>query len=675
MFDKILIANRGEIAVRVIRTCRKMGIATVAVYSDVDFRSLHVEASDESVHIGPPPPSESYLCKERIIETALSRGCQAIHPGYGFLSENPDFARMVTEAGLVFIGPSAETIARLGDKIAAKVLAMNVGAPVVSGHHRAVSNAEEATIIAESLGYPLLLKPAAGGGGRGMRIISSKSDIRDAFAACQDETRKGFADDRVFIERYIPRPRHIEVQIIGDKHGNIVYFPERECSVQRRYQKILEESPSAAVDDSIRRAMGDVACRLAQEAAYHNAGTVEFILDREGHFYFLEINTRLQVEHPVTEMVTSLDLVELQIRVAAGEALPVTQSDIQANGWAMEARVCAEDPRRDFLPTIGMITRYATPRGKGVRVDSGVSAGSLVTIYYDSLLAKVITHGQDREDAREKLVQSLNGFHLEGLTTNVDFVNAVINHSKFMAGDISTDFVNENFPNGKSTDEPSISKVHYMATAALLIYHVRKGLVIESLRPMAAKIGTKQVFGAAARYVIKGDKYLFRVRLEGNQSSRMWKITVDDASYEVETPEFEFYRRRLRLKIDGRYQMFRTRYQEQHIQVFFDGLVITFEIYSPREWELSSFMPVQAEAAFENVLRCPMPGLVTQVWVSPGKFVRKGEELLRIESMKMESGIAAPYDGEVERVLVTPGKTVDADEALLEFKSIAPANL
>jgi len=675
VFEKILIANRGEIAVRIMGTCRAMGIRTVAVYSDVDFRSLHVEASDEAVHIGPPAAADSYLCKEKLIEAALSRGCQAIHPGYGFLSENHEFARMVVQAGLVFIGPSAEAIAQLGDKIAAKALAISVGAPVVPGHHQSLSSVEEAVATAEKIGYPLLLKPASGGGGRGMRIIYSQSEIEDAFTSSQTETTKAFADNRMFMERYIPRPRHIEIQIMADKHGNVVHFPERECSIQRRYQKIVEESPSLAINEPIRRTMGELACRLARKAGYTGAGTVEFITDENKNFYFLEMNTRLQVEHPVSEMVTSLDLVEWQLRIAAGEPLPLMQSEINAHGWAMEARICAEDPRRGFLPTVGMITRYATPRGKGVRVDSGVRAGSVVTIYYDSLLAKVITHGENREEARERLVQSLNGFHLEGLITNVDFVNAVINHRHFVGGDISTNFVEENFPNGQPVDEPALEKHHYMAIAAILIYHVRKGLVVESLKPMAAKIGRRPPAPTATEYVLKGEGCLFNVRLEGDQASRSWKIAVDDTSYYVETPEFEFYRRRLKLKINGRYQMFRSRYQEQHIQIFFCGLIVTFEIYTRREWELSAYMPVERTPVRENVLRCPMPGLVTHVCVQPGQLLRKGDEVLRIESMKMESAIAVPFDGEVEAVLVAPGKTVDTDEVLVRFRSIANVSL
>jgi len=674
LFAKILIANRGEIAVRIIRTCRSMGIGTVAVYSDVDARSLHVEASDEAIYLGPPPAAESYLSKEKIIEAALSTGCEAIHPGYGFLSENQDFAQLVSDAGLLFIGPPPVAIARLGDKIAAKELARKAGVPVVPGHHEALSHADEAVAIAERLGFPVLLKPAAGGGGRGMRVVSDREEMVTAFSESRDESGKSFADNRIFMEHYIVCPRHIEIQIIADRYGNTLHLGESECSIQRRHQKLIEESPSVAVSAALRNQMGSVACALAREVGYVSAGTVEFILDQDNNFYFLEMNTRLQVEHPVTEMVTSLDLVALQLQVAAGERLPVSQEQIEPVGWAIEARVCAEDPQRDFFPTIGMITRYAIPKGKNVRVDSGIGPGSVVTIYYDSLLAKVIAYGQDREQARHALVHSLNGFHLEGLITNVDFLNAVVEHPAFIAGDLSTDFIEEHFQDGKAKIEPSLKKLHYMAIAAVLIHHVRKSLVRESLRPMAATVGGKPTPQAVTHYVLSADEHVFNISLQGDQIRRSWKILIERYPYEVETPEFEFFRRRLKLTIDGESQMFRVRYQEHHIQMFFSGLVRTFQIYSPREWELSRYMPREKEAIVENVLKCPMPGLVTHIRINPGQFVRKGQEVLRIESMKMESGIVSPCDGQVEAVMVSSGQPVDTDEILLKFAMNAVAD-
>jgi propionyl-CoA carboxylase alpha chain len=441
MFSKILIANRGEIAVRIIASCKRMGIKTAAVYSETDFRSLHVTQADEAVQLGGARPSESYLDKAKIIETALATGCQAIHPGYGFLSENASFAEMVVSAGLTFIGPPATVIAALGDKIAAKKLAHAAGVPTVPGHMSAVQSLQEATVVAEQVGYPVLLKPAAGGGGKGMRVVTRPEELASALSMCQQETRKAFGDDSIFIERCIQKPRHIEIQVMADCHGNVIHLGERECSIQRRYQKIIEESPSTAIDEASRARMGAMACGLAREAGYVNAGTVEFILDQSGEFYFLEMNTRLQVEHPITEMVTSQDLVELQLRVADGQVLPIAQEDVTFTGWAMEARICAEDPDRGFIPSVGLITRYAAPRGNHVRVDSGIAAGSTIGVFYDPMLAKVITWGSNREAARKKMIQALNGYHVEGVTTNIDFVNRVITHPAFIHGDLSTDFI------------------------------------------------------------------------------------------------------------------------------------------------------------------------------------------------------------------------------------------
>ncbi|MDA8137154.1 MAG: acetyl-CoA carboxylase biotin carboxylase subunit, partial [Desulfobacteraceae bacterium] len=441
MFNKILIANRGEITVRVIQTCKRLGIGTVAVYSAPDFRSVHVIEADEAMELGGARPAESYLNKEKIIETALKTGCQAIHPGYGFLSENAAFAEMVVKAGLTFIGPPAPVIATLGDKIAAKKLAVAAGVPTVPGHLEAITSLEEASAVAQEVGYPVLLKPAAGGGGKGMRTVDEPGQLAGALKACQQETLKAFGDDSIFIERFIRSPRHIEIQIMADMHGNIVHLGERECSIQRRYQKIIEESPSTVLDAALRKKMGTMACELARKAGYVNAGTVEFILAPDNQFYFLEMNTRLQVEHPVTEKVTGLDLVELQLRIADGGVMLLSQEKVQLSGWAFEARICAEDTDKGFVPSVGLITRYAEPRGPQVRVDSGVAAGSTVHLFYDSMLAKVITWGEDREQARQTMVQALNGYHIEGVHTNVDFVNRVMTHPSFISGDLSTNFI------------------------------------------------------------------------------------------------------------------------------------------------------------------------------------------------------------------------------------------
>ncbi len=668
MFEKILIANRGEIAVRIARTCKRLGIRTVAVHSEIDARSQHVQAADEAVCIGPPSSDRSYLAQDKIIAAALDHGCAAVHPGYGFLSENPVFAEKVARAGLVFIGPPTPAIAALGDKVAAKALAVQAQVPVVPGILKPAATPDEALAGAEEIGFPVLLKPAAGGGGKGMRIVASRDELAAAMQAGRAETRKAFGDDRVFVEKYIPAARHVEIQIIGDRHGTVIHLGERECSLQRRYQKIVEESPSVAVDADLRQRMGACACRLAHAADYTNAGTVEFILDAEGRFYFLEMNTRLQVEHPVTELVTGLDLVELQLRVAAGERLPLRQEDVAWNGWAVEARICAEDPARGFLPSTGMITRYSPPQGANIRLDSGVEAGSLVSVFYDSLLAKVIAWGETRQNAIDALVRALNGYHIEGPATNVDFVNAVLTHPEFVAGNLSTAFIETHFEKGLPKEPPPLERLHCMAMAATIVYHNRQSLTRESLKPMAAQVGAAHASLECNPYMVRCRQDVFEVCLRKDPPPHAWTVTVDGIAYAVVTPEFEFYRRRLRLKINGRSHMFRLYYQYSFFGVAFCGTARIFEVFAPREWALARHMPAARDEALENALLCPMPGLVVEVRVKKGDRVYRGQDLVSIESMKMESFVASPCDGEVEEVLAVPGQAVEADEVLVKFR-------
>lgn len=668
MFEKILIANRGEIAVRIIKTCNRLGIKSAVVYSEVDFRAPYVKAADSSCLIGPARAQDSFLNPEKIIRAAFAHGCQAVHPGYGFLSENANFARMAEEEGLVFIGPPPEAIALLGDKTASKTLAINTGVPVVPGKGNPVETLEEAIDACHEIGFPVLLKPAAGGGGRGMRIVMNIDELPEALESCKVETLKSFGDDRVFVEKFIVRPRHIEIQIMADRFGNVIHLGERECSIQRRYQKIIEETPSVAIDEALRQKIGQTACDLARAAGYTGAGTVEFILDNEKNFYFLEMNTRLQVEHPVTEMVCGLDLVELQIRVAAGEPLPLKQEDVSINGWSIEARICAEDPSRGFLPTTGMITRYAAPQGRNVRVDSGVDAGSAVTIHYDSLLAKVAAWGADREDARKTLIKALNGYHIEGVITNVDFANSILAHPAFVSGALSTDFINEHFEDGKSKIPPSKENLHYMAMAALLVYHSRRNQVRNSLKHMLPSVGGGETSQSIIEYVVRAAPDVFKIALKVSKDLRTWNISVDGKTYQIVAPDFEYYRRRLKLQIDGVSHLFRLQYQENHIRAFFSGIVRTFEIYTPLEWSVAHFMLSEVKTSQENVLRCPMPGLITAVSVEEGTMVRKGQELLRMESMKMESSVAAPRDAEIEKIMIKPGQAVETDEALMKFK-------
>ncbi len=665
MFEKILIANRGEIAVRILQTCRKMGIRSVAVYSDIDFRNLHVTHADEAVPLGGTRPGESYLVKEKIIEAALKTNSQAIHPGYGFLSENAEFARMVSDAGLTFIGPSAEVISALGDKIAAKKLAAESGIPTVPGLSESITSFEEALSACEQIGFPVLLKPAAGGGGKGMRIVTDAESLKSALSFCQAETRKAFADDRIFIEKYISRPRHIEIQILADAHGNVLYLGERECSVQRRYQKIIEESPSVFLDKILRRKMGKLSCELARKAGYVNAGTIEYIMDQDRNFYFLEMNTRLQVEHPVTEMVTGLDLVELQIRIADREPLPLQQEDVEIRGWAMEARICTEDPGRGFIPSVGLITRYGYPKGENIRVDSGICAGSNINVYYDSMAAKVISWGEDREKARKNLVGALNRYHIEGVQTNIDFVNRILGHSAFVNGDLSTDFIPQHIEN----NEMPVSRENlvYMAIATTMVYHTREILIRDSLQPMRPQVGKPVGSQKAHEYIVKNENNIFRIRLQKETGELQWIAWIDDRKYAIEAPPFEFYRRRLKLHINGEPHYFRIQYSGNFIGAAFCGITGTFEIYSPREWKLAEYMPSPAEKVPDNLLLCPMPGLIVDIKVKKGDRIFKGQELLIIESMKMESGVASPCEGHIEDIKVSRGDAVETGAVLMSF--------
>lgn len=670
MFKKILIANRGEIAVRIIRTCRRIGVRTVAVYSDADNRSMHRQMAGEAVHIGGSNSRESYLDIDKIISVALDTGCDAVHPGYGFLSENPHFARAVQSSGLIFIGPPATVVAAMGDKITSKELAVKAKVPVIPGHGEPLSDEDEALTIADSLGYPVLLKPAAGGGGKGMRIVYAPEEMEAAFIASRQEARKAFGDARVFLERYIERPRHIEIQILADAHGSVIHLGERECSVQRRYQKVIEEAPSPALRPDTRRRMGQAACDLASMAGYVNAGTIEFILEGEENFYFLEMNTRLQVEHPVTEMITGLDLVELQLRIANGEKLPLSQEEIKYDGWAMEARICAEDPKKDFMPSTGMISRYAEPRGSAVRVDSGVGIGSAVGIYYDSMIAKVICHGKNRELARLGLVEALNGYHIEGVVTNIDFVNSILCHPRFARGDLFTGFIAEHFEGGRPLQPQEGRYLELAALATTVLYHVRMAALRDSLEPMISRIGGSKDMQGVCSYIVRAENDIFEVEIEGEPQSRRWvfESRVNGRRHEVQTPPFEFYRRRLKLWIDGKVHRFRMRIEKSFIFVSFCGMARLFEVYTPKEWDLMKYMPATRKEDAKNVLACPMPGQVIEVLVKSGDRVYRGQNLMVLESMKMESDVASPVDGIVTAVHVVAGQSVEVDQSLIQFE-------
>ncbi len=669
MFKKILIANRGEIAIRIMRTCNRLGIGTVAVYSDADSRSLHRQFADEAVHIGPSASQQSYLVIDKIIEAAKQTGAEAVHPGYGFLSENAAFAKAVAAAGMTFIGPPTEAVQLMGDKITSKELAKNAGVPVIPGHIEAIADEEEALKIAAEIGYPILLKPAAGGGGKGMRIVHQPEDMKDALAASRKETQKAFGDTRVFVERYIEQPRHIEIQILADVHGNVVHLGERECSIQRRYQKVIEEAPSPAVGPELRERMGKAACDLARTAGYVNAGTVEYVMDADQNFYFLEMNTRLQVEHPVTEMITGLDLVEMQLRIASGEPLPFTQREVRMQGWAIEARICAEDPSRGFIPSTGMITRYAASKGMGVRVDSGVNIGSKVDVYYDSMLAKLICYGQDRESARRLLLESLNGYHIEGVSTNIDFVSTVLCLPEFAAGELTTGFIAQHFDGGVAKQPPKQEDMALAALAATLIFYNRSVAVRESLKHMISSIGATRELPQQVRYKCRSGAEVFDIVLETQPvSGEICMVRVGTERYAVRIPYFEFFRRRLKLVINGQTYRFRLRFEESFMFMSFNGIAQLFEVYTPREWNLIQYMPEKQDKGQSNVLLCPMPGLVVDVPVQKGERVFRGQSLVILESMKMESGVPSPIDGVVSEVLVQAGQAVEAEDILIRFE-------
>lgn len=670
MFKKILIANRGEIAVRIMRTCNRMGISSVAVYSDADSRCVHSRLADEAIFIGESASKKSYLDINRIVATARECGADAIHPGYGFLSENAAFARAVAEAGITLIGPPPEAVQLMGDKITSKELAKKAGVPVIPGHIEAIADEAEAIRVAGEIGYPVLLKPAAGGGGKGMRIVHGPEEMQEALAASRKETEKAFGDTRVFVERYIEDPRHIEIQLLADVHGNVVYLGERECSIQRRYQKVIEEAPSPAVGPELRKRMGEAACALARKAGYVNAGTVEYVMDREQNFYFLEMNTRLQVEHPVTEMVTGLDLVELQIRIASGEALALRQSDIRLRGWAIEARICAEDPSRGFIPSTGMITRYAAPTGEGVRVDSGVNIGSKIDVYYDSMLDKLICHGADREAARRLLLESLNGYHIEGLATNIDFVSRVLSMPEFAAGDLSTNFIAQHFDGGVARAEPNPKDLALAALATTLVFHSRTVAVRESLKHLVSDIGATLEGRKKIHYKCRTSGAQFDIVMESEPvSGEICMIRIGEERYAVRIPYFQFYRRRLKLVINGQTYRFRLRFEDPFIFTSFNGIAQIFEVYTPREWALIQYMPDRRDKAKSNALLCPMPGLVVDVPVQKGDRVFRGQSLVILESMKMESGVPSPIDGIVAEVLVKAGQAVEANDVLVRFET------
>jgi propionyl-CoA carboxylase alpha chain len=658
MFRKILIANRGEIACRIIRTARRMGIATVAVYSEADAEALHVGMADEAVPIGPPPSAESYLRIDKIVAACRETGAEAVHPGYGFLSERAEFAAALADAGIGFIGPPPAAIAAMGDKIESKKLAVAAGVSTVPGHLGVIGNPEHAVRIARGIGYPVMLKASAGGGGKGMRIARGDAELRDGFGSAQHEARAAFGDDRVFLEKYIEEPRHIEIQVLGDQHGHIVHLGERECSIQRRHQKVIEEAPSPLLDAATRAAMGAQAVALARAVGYHSAGTVEFIVDRERHFYFLEMNTRLQVEHPVTEMITGLDLVELMIRIAAGEKLPFAQEAVRQSGWAVEARVYAEDPERNFLPSIGRLVRYRQPEGAGVRIDAGVTEGAEIALYYDPMIAKLVVHGADRGQAIERLQNALDAFAIGGVRHNVAFLAAIADSERFRAGRLSTDFIAEEFAHGFAPPREPVA-----ADRILLIAAALAETRLHETEIMRDGVGPAPV---ARQLVVLLDKRPCpaAVRAEGSA----WLVETAEGSA-LAASDWRPGQPVMHLRIEDRLATVQIeRLPGRAFRLVHRGVVRLARVLSPRAADLLRMMPEKQPADTSRLVLSPMPGLLTQIVVDEGQEVKAGEPLVVVEAMKMENVLRAERDGRVAKLCARPGDSLAVDQVILELE-------
>jgi len=676
MFNKILIANRGEIACRVIKTAKKLGIKTVAVYSDADRDALHVELADEAVFIGPAPSRDSYLVAQKIIDACKATGAEAVHPGYGFLSENEDFARRVEEEGIVFIGPKHYSIAAMGDKIASKKLAGEAQVNTIPGWNAAILSPEEAVTIAKDIGYPVMIKASAGGGGKGLRVAFNDKEAFEGFSSCRNEAKNSFGDDRVFIEKFVEEPRHIEIQVLGDAHGNVVFLHERECSIQRRHQKVIEEAPSPFITDATRQAMGAQAVQLAKAVKYQSAGTVEFVVGKDQSFYFLEMNTRLQVEHPVTESITGIDLVEQMVRVAAGEPLPFKQEDIPRRGWAIECRINAEDPFRNFLPSTGRLVRYApppqtmqaaapVPQEGGVRVDTGVYEGGEIPMFYDSMIAKLIVHGVDRNDAIAKMREALNGFVIRGVSSNIPFQAALLAHPKFVSGDFNTGFIAQNYASGfRAEDVPHDDADFLVALAAAVHrrYRERAAGISGQLPGHGVVIGNDFVV------VIQGEGGSHRhvpVRIEGDSAAAV-TVTVGERCYAIDN-DWKSGGIRATGHCNGRPFTAQAERLGVWYRIAHNGRRIDAMVMAPRVAELLRLMPFKAPADMSRFLLSPMPGLLVDVAVQVGQKVLAGERLAVIEAMKMENILVATQDGTVGELLAKKGESLAVDQPILSF--------
>jgi len=672
MFDKILIANRGEIACRVMRTARRMGIKTVAVYSDADNDAVHVDMADEAVPIGPAAAAESYLSIDKIIQAAKATGAQAIHPGFGFLSENPNFARALQDAGITFIGPNIRAIEVMGDKIQSKKFAAEAGVNTVPGVMAVIEDPDEAGRIAADIGFPVIIKASAGGGGKGMRVCHSAGEVAEGFVSSMSEAKSSFGDDRVFIEKFVERPRHIEIQVLADQRGNVIHLGERECSIQRRNQKVIEEAPSPFLDPETRERMGSQAVALARAVDYISAGTVEFIVDPERNFYFLEMNTRLQVEHPVTELVTGVDIVEQMIRVAAGERLNLAQGEIRLNGWAVESRIYAEDPNRNFLPSIGRLVRYREPEvgtrdGRTIRVDTGVEEGGEISMFYDPMIAKLCTHAPDRIGAIDHMAWALDNFFIDGIEHNVPFLSAIMQHPRWRAGELSTGFIAEEYADGFTPLEPTAQERDTLSIAAVFIDHISN----DRRRQISGQMSGRQVQFAPVRVAhIGGVSEKLAVRRHDDD---LTEIDVLDAAGAV--------RRTAKVasawwpgnpvwqgEIDGEAVAVQLRPLLNGYELTYRGIRLPAHVFTEREAELAALMPVREAPDTSKMLLCPMPGMVVSIDVGEGQEVKAGERLCAVEAMKMENILRAERDAVVAKINAKPGDSLAVDDVIMEFE-------
>ncbi len=666
MFKKILIANRGEIACRVIKTARKMGISTVAIYSDADAAALHVRMADESVHIGPPPANQSYIVIDKVMKAIADTGAEAVHPGYGFLSENPKFADALEKAGVAFIGPPKGAIEAMGDKITSKKIAQEAGVSTVPGYMGLIEDAEEAVKISREIGYPVMIKASAGGGGKGMRIAWDDDEAREGFQSSKNEAASSFGDDRIFIEKFVTQPRHIEIQVLADKHGNCIYLGERECSIQRRNQKVIEEAPSPFLDAATRKAMGEQACALAKAVGYTSAGTVEFIVDGDKNFYFLEMNTRLQVEHPVTELITGVDLVEQMIRVANGEPLSITQDDVHLNGWAIESRLYAEDPYRNFLPSTGRLTRYRPPKEiatitEAVRNDTGVFEGGEISMFYDPMIAKLCTWAPTRSEAIEGMRNALDAFEVEGIGHNLPFLAAVMDHPRFISGEITTAFIAEEYPEGFEGVTPDKDTLRLLAAVAahMKILKEERAAQISGAMPHHKR-------RVEPDWVVFLGKETFPVHVEETDFGT--EVTFEDNGTVRVNSGWTLGEKLFRGTVDGRPMIVKVDFIRAGARLRYRGADLKAVVRTPRQAELFALMPEKLPPDTSKMLLCPMPGLIVKIHVEAGQEVQEGQALCTVEAMKMENILRAERKGVVLKINADAGDSLAVDEIIMEFE-------